>query len=272
MARLQDFNTVTPTNSDNILIVQSTGQGLASVGSILGAKMDKANPTGTGSLSIGRKSGTTVGVKSVAVGNDTTASGETSYAEGYQTIASALSSHSEGYQTTASGFSSHSEGVGTIANHRSQHVFGDYNVEDTSTATSMNKGNYVEIVGNGTSNTRSNARTLDWSGNETLAGDLTYKGNQVLSSMLMSYKLKSGSPIILPVNRYTTLLVIGLAQGIGSIGLMVVINSAAISSVINLATATAFSNAHLTFSLSDNVLTIASDKENESIFTIIRSS
>ena len=32
---------------------------------------------------------------------------------------------------------------------------------------------YVEIVGNGNASTRSNARTLDWSGNETLAGKLT---------------------------------------------------------------------------------------------------
>lgn len=52
MSRLQDFQTVTPTSSDNILIVQSQGQGLASVGSTLGAKMDKANPTGTGTLTM----------------------------------------------------------------------------------------------------------------------------------------------------------------------------------------------------------------------------
>ena len=37
-----------------------------------------------------------------------------------------------------------------------------------------NKGDYVEIVGNGTDTShRSNARTLDWNGNETLAGGLT---------------------------------------------------------------------------------------------------
>jgi len=33
-------------------------------------------------------------------------------------------------------------------------------------------GNYLEIVGNGTDNTRSNARTLDWDGNERLMGDV----------------------------------------------------------------------------------------------------
>jgi hypothetical protein len=49
-----------------------------------------------------------------------------------------------------------------------------YNTLDPSSETVDNKGNYVEIVGNGTAdNARSNARTLDWSGNEVLAGKLT---------------------------------------------------------------------------------------------------
>ena len=81
---------------------------------------------------------------------------------------------SEGLKTNASGQSSHAEGYGTIANHQAQHVFGIYNVADNSQSISTNKGNYVEIVGNGTTaNARSNARTLDWSGNEWIAGTLT---------------------------------------------------------------------------------------------------
>ena len=56
----------------------------------------------------------------------------------------------------------------------SQFAFGQYNVEDPSRISQYEKGNYVEIVGNGTAdNARSNARTLDWSGNEALAGSLT---------------------------------------------------------------------------------------------------
>lgn len=35
MARLQDFSTVTPTNNDKLLIVQSQGQGLATLGNVL---------------------------------------------------------------------------------------------------------------------------------------------------------------------------------------------------------------------------------------------
>lgn len=48
-------------------------------------------------------------------------------------------------------------------------VFGKYNTADS---------NKAEIVGNGDDdNNRSNARTLDWNGNEVLAGTLTQKGN-----------------------------------------------------------------------------------------------
>ena len=145
MARLQDFQTVTPSDSDNLLVVQATGQGLATVGSTLGAKMDKSNPSGTGSLSLNRKSGSTVGDNSSAIGTD------------------------------------------TIANHKAQHVFGEYNLADTSTAQASSRGNYVEIVGKGTSDaSRSNARTLDWNGNEVLAGDLTIKGNKSIDTELLT--------------------------------------------------------------------------------------
>lgn len=65
-------------------------------------------------------------------------------------------------------------GIGNKANHKSQFVFGEYNELDNSANYPSLRGNYVEIVGNGTAdNARSNARTLDWSGNETLSGGLT---------------------------------------------------------------------------------------------------
>lgn len=109
-----------------------------------------------------------------AEGQSSTASGMDAHAEGASTQASGNVSHAEGAGSIASGNSSHAEGYGTIANHLSQHVFGQYNIEDQSTATNNNRGNYVQIVGNGTSaSSRSNARTLDWSGNETLSGKLT---------------------------------------------------------------------------------------------------
>lgn len=207
MARLQDFQTVTPSGSDKLLIVQSQGQGLATLDNVVGEKMDKSNPTGTGSLSIGRKANTTTGVNSSAVGLNCTASGQRSHAEGSETTASGNygahseggtttasgdHSHAEGYTSTASGLISHAEGQGTIANHLCQHVFGSFNVADTSTAAATTRGNYVEIVGKGTAdNARSNARTLDWSGNEVLAGGLKINGTTDVGEKLPKVNSKT---------------------------------------------------------------------------------
>ena len=113
-----------------------------------------------------------------AEGGGTQAIGVQSHAEGGGTQAEGINSHAEGLSTTASGDISHAEGSETIANHKSQHVFGEFNIADPSPSQADARGNYVEIVGNGTStNNRSNARTLDWQGNEVLAGTLTVGGN-----------------------------------------------------------------------------------------------
>ena len=121
------------------------------------------------------------GRESHAEGNNALASGTDSHAEGLRTTASGENSHAEGSNTAASGNTSHAEGEYTIASRAYQHVFGSYNIADTSGATENVKGEYVEIVGNGTgANTRSNARTLDWNGNEWLAGNLTL-GNTTLT-------------------------------------------------------------------------------------------
>ena len=110
-------------------------------------------------------------------GMSSSASGEGAHAEGGNTEASGDYSHAEGYETQANGVYSHTEGQGTIASSAVQHVFGQYNEEDAS-GNYDSQGEYVEIVGNGTNdNIRSNARTLDWDGNEVLAGKLTVGAN-----------------------------------------------------------------------------------------------
>lgn len=121
-----------------------TEQGYQEVEAVNSNKMDANNPVGTGSFSMGRKSGSVVGAWS--------------HAEGFDTTASGLYSHAEGDNTTASGGGSHAEGAGTKASGNDSHVEGKYNIEDTTSK-------YAHIVGNGTSDTsRSNAHTLDWSG------------------------------------------------------------------------------------------------------------
>ena len=130
------------------------------------------------------------GAYSHAEGYETTATGDYSHAEGSYASARGTYSHAEGYTTTASGDYSHAEGSSTTANHKSQHVFGEFNFADTSINPATERGNYIEIVGNGadTAN-RSNARTLDWDGNEVLAGTITANGVN-LSEAISTVKLR----------------------------------------------------------------------------------
>lgn len=138
-------------DSDDVYDKTYIDNAFTGVNNSLNNKMDKANPTGTGSFAVGT-----------------------------QVVASGSYAQAEGIGAESSGVNSHAEGFYTIANRRSQHVFGEYNIKEYGDITS--KGLYVEIVGNGQSWLRSNARTLDWSGNETLAGDLTYNGNKSITS------------------------------------------------------------------------------------------
>ena len=119
----------------------------------------------------------------IAEGRDTVASSIAAHAEGSASVASGTNSHAEGNDTVASGSSAHAEGSNTIAASNYQHVFGKYNV-------SSNNHTYVEIVGNGDSNARSNARTLDWSGNESLAGSLTLGKGTVDETTITAAQLK----------------------------------------------------------------------------------
>ena len=112
----------------------------------------RVDPVFTGSFSQNRMPGTDIGIASHAEGRNTTASG--------------IASHAEGYITTASGADSHAEGLSTVASADYQHVEGIYNIDDGA------NGDKLHIVGNGTSLKRSNAHTLDKSGNAWYAGDV----------------------------------------------------------------------------------------------------
>lgn len=143
-----------------------------------------------------RASGSTVGNYSVAEGLNVTASGYASFAEGVYTVASGsdgthaegvettasadFGAHAEGFRTVANGESSHAQNFGTIANKASQTAIGTYNVSDTSATTThpsggAEYGKYAFIIGNGTYGSRSNALTVDWSGNVSAAGQVKSK-------------------------------------------------------------------------------------------------
>lgn len=162
----------------------SHAEGLGAEASGDSSHAEGGSTTASGECSHAEGGSTTAGARySHAEGNSTTANAEDAHAEGLGCTASGLVSHAEGGYTTSSGSYSHVEGYYTTAQRKSQHVFGEYNVLDT-TGDTTTKGNYVEIVGNGTgTNARSNARTLDWSGNEWIAGN--YKSDALTASKLL---------------------------------------------------------------------------------------
>jgi len=120
------------------------------------------------------------------------ASGRNSHAEGSANTASGQDAHAENYSNTASGNFSHADGYSNIAKHRSQHVFGEYCSPDPSEEAATKRGTFIEIVGNGASNdAKSNARTLDWAGNESLAGGLTLGRGSVAETFITPLQLRS---------------------------------------------------------------------------------
>jgi hypothetical protein len=121
----------------------------------LASKMDKTNPTGTGSFSLNRKTNSTIGDYSFAVGYNTIASNNGSYAEGAGTTASGVTSHAEGYMTTASGDCSHAEGYSTTASGDYSHVEGwstraSGEISHAEGVSTTAYGNYSHTEGNNT--------------------------------------------------------------------------------------------------------------------------
>lgn len=104
-------------------------------------------------------------------GASSEASGYASHVEGISNIASGGASHAEGIFTVAgSTYATHTEGYGTQALSDLQHVEGSYNITDSNST-------YVHIIGNGEDdNTRSNAHTVDWSGNAWYSGNIKVGG------------------------------------------------------------------------------------------------
>ena len=152
---------------------------------------------------------TASGGASHSEGEATKASGGGSHAEGLYTEATQAASHAEGNYTRAYGAYQHVSGKFNVPNSASDYpewvANTNYNVGDKVKVTPYQGspygykcktansdasfdsskwdalsylGEFVEIVGNGTgTNQRSNARTLDWDGNERLKGDLFVNAN-----------------------------------------------------------------------------------------------
>ena len=166
---------------DNVV----SGQGACAIGVLNEASGQAAMAFGYGNKASG--------AQSRAFGRRNIASGNQSFSDGQKTIASGAISRAEGDGCRAAAVGSHAEGGGTYADASQSytHVCGVNNAVSTATGKTVTitrysedgtvdgtstrtLGKYAEVIGNGDSDqARSNARTLDWDGNEELAGGLT---------------------------------------------------------------------------------------------------
>lgn len=119
---------------------------------------------------------------SFAQGNNANATGHHSHAQGINVVANGVGSHAEGYGAKAMGRYSHAEGNGSIALGDQSHAGGSGTHAGQSDQTVIGTYNVVGtsgllVIGNGTSDSnRSNALTVDSSGNVETAGDVTANG------------------------------------------------------------------------------------------------
>ena len=115
-----------------------------------------------------------------AEGYHTVSNGPGTHAEGRGTISEGMWSHAENYGAYAKGWGSHAEGNSTIASGEAQHVQGRFNIEDT-------ENKYAHIVGNGEyAKKRSNAHTLDWSGNAWFKGNVFVNGTSQVDAQKLA--------------------------------------------------------------------------------------
>lgn len=135
-----------------------------------------------------------VGGNSVAMGNSTVANGNNSLVYGCYNIADNLNNWTEWVAGT-----SYNVGDRVKFRYSTDENYTGYICKTANSDSYFNSSkwdsfgmNYVEIVGNGTYNNPSNARTLDWDGNEVLAGGLTLGGPIV--GMKKSISISSCTP------------------------------------------------------------------------------
>lgn len=147
---------------------------------------------------------------SVAFGQEVYATGQCSFAGGMSASSSGLGSFAFGdsaqsngecslaigMQVTANGDQAAAIGHGTIATRDSSFVSGYYNIKDT-------EKKYLRIVGNGSHSSRSNAYTLDASGNAWFSGDVYVGSSSGVNRDEGSQKLATETFVASPKTHLT---------------------------------------------------------------------
>lgn len=148
---------------------------LTSITAAFDDKMDKVNPTGSGSFSLNRKANSTIGLYSTAEGYNNEAAGRSSHVQGENNTATAgaVYAHVEGWQNTSSSYYTHVEGTGNTVSAYANHAEGESNtaagycshVEGHGTQT-LASASYSHAEGN---NTTVSATCAHAEGNSTTA-------------------------------------------------------------------------------------------------------
>lgn len=149
-----------------------------------------------------------IGNESHSEGHSTYAYGDASHAENYNNVTYGFGSHSGGFQSFVYADYGFAHGIGCRVATEAQFVIGKYNnlivndyeeSPDTGVLVPIDPpgyetGNYSFIIGNGTADdARSNALTVDWSGNLVTAGSITSNGYSVLTTNSVVNNLTSTS-------------------------------------------------------------------------------
>lgn len=130
---------------------------------------DTATATDTCSVAVGRRVNVTAAM-SCGIGYEVDVTGYYAFAGGNYSEATNSYAFAYGTFAKANGESSIALGDAAWAYSNNQTAIGKYNEKDAN-------GDYVFIIGNGINNARSNALTVDWSGNVNIASGAKYKIN-----------------------------------------------------------------------------------------------
>lgn len=158
----------------------------AETNNLLNGKANNNAAIFTGSISMGRKSGTTVGTSSSAFGRDVEASGPYTYAGGYLSVALKDGAHAEGCGTTANGVGAHAEGynnnavgAGNVAYGRGSHVEG----VNTIAGTAEGVDTFMAAHAEGYNTTASGAFSHSQGSETTASGIYSHsQGNETIAS------------------------------------------------------------------------------------------
>lgn len=119
-----------------------------------------------------------VGAASLAVGGGVQTGNSTDAGNASGNYAVAI-----GYRSKAIGNISLASGYETVSTGQNAISFGKWNLVDNTVTTDNPYGTYAFAIGNGTAeNARSNAFTMDWNGNTTIAGSLTLNGTTTITA------------------------------------------------------------------------------------------